>query len=51
MIGRIRVFMDGYEASRAIRTSAHPDAARVPVIALSADAYSGDIQKAHVAHL
>ena len=39
--------MDGYEASRAIRTSAHPDAARVPIIALSADAYSGDIQKAH----
>jgi PAS domain S-box-containing protein len=39
--------MDGYEASKAIRASGHPDAKRIPIIALSADAYVGDIQKAH----
>jgi PAS domain S-box-containing protein len=38
--------MDGYEASKAIRASSHPDSKKVPVIALSADAYNGDIQKA-----
>jgi signal transduction histidine kinase len=39
--------MDGFEATRAIRASAHPDAKTVPIIALSADAYLADIQKAH----
>ena len=38
--------MDGYEASRQIRKSDHPDAKRVPIIALSADAYQADIKKA-----
>jgi len=38
--------MDGYEAARAIRTSSHPDAGRVPIIALSADVYAGDVEKA-----
>jgi len=38
--------MDGYEATRAIRGSGHPDAKSIPIIALSADAYSDDIQKA-----
>ncbi len=41
--------MDGYEASEAIRSSGHPDSRRVPIIALSADAYNGDIQKARKA--
>ena len=39
--------MDGFEATRAIRASAHPDGKTVPIIALSADAYLADIQKAH----
>jgi signal transduction histidine kinase len=38
--------MDGYEAARTIRASDHPDAKRVPIIALSADAYVGDIGRA-----
>lgn len=38
--------MDGYEASKAIRTSGHPDSRKVPIIALSADAYSDDIKRA-----
>ena len=38
--------MDGYEASKAIRTSDHPDARRIPIIALTADAYYGDARKA-----
>lgn len=38
--------MDGYEASKAIRTSGHPDSGKVPIIALSADAYSDDIKRA-----
>lgn len=38
--------MDGYEAARNIRESSHPDAKKVPIIALSADAYATDIQKA-----
>ena len=38
--------MDGFEAARAIRTSGRPDAKTVPIIALSADAYAADIQKA-----
>jgi len=37
--------MDGYEASRIIRSSVHPDAKKVPIIALSADAYAGDVRK------
>ena len=38
--------MDGYAAARAIRASGHPDAGRVPIIALSADVYADDIKKA-----
>ncbi len=37
--------MDGYEAARTIRASGHPDARTVPIIALSADAYSEDVRK------
>ena len=37
--------MDGYEAAKCIRESNHPDAGRVPIIALTADAFADDIQK------
>ena len=39
--------MDGYEATRKIRASLHPDARKVPIIALSADTYPEDIKKTH----
>ncbi len=37
--------MNGYEATRAIRASNHPDAAGIPIIAMTADAFSEDIQR------
>lgn len=37
--------MTGYEAAQAIRKSSHPDAASIPIIAMSADAFSEDIQR------
>lgn len=36
--------MNGYEATRAIRESGHADAARIPVIAMTANAFAEDIQ-------
>lgn len=36
--------MTGYEATKAIRGLNHPDALSVPIIAMSADAFSEDIQ-------
>ena len=41
--------LNGYEASRAIRKLERPDAGTIPIIALSADAYDEDIQKAKAA--
>lgn len=38
--------MNGFEAAKAIRLLNRPDAKTVPIIALSADAYSEDAQKA-----
>ncbi len=38
--------MDGYTATRNIRVSAHPDAVRVPVIAMTANAFKDDVDKA-----
>jgi CheY-like chemotaxis protein len=38
--------MNGYEATRAIRASSHPDAKVVPIIAMSANAYAEDVQEA-----
>ncbi len=38
--------MNGYEAARAIRASSHPDAATVPIAAMTANAFSEDIQRA-----
>ncbi|MDD3254209.1 MAG: PAS domain-containing protein [Lachnospiraceae bacterium] len=37
--------MDGYEATAAIRASAHVQAKTIPIVALSANAFSEDVQK------
>ena len=37
--------MDGYQAARAIRALDRPDAAAVPIIAMTADAFSEDIHR------
>lgn len=37
--------MNGLEAASAIRASGHPDAARLPIIALSAGAFEEDVQR------
>ena len=39
--------MDGYEATRAIRLSEKSDAADIPIIALTANAFAEDAQAAH----
>jgi CheY-like chemotaxis protein len=41
--------MDGYQASRMIRTLDRPDAVSVPIIALTADVFPVDIQHCHQA--
>jgi signal transduction histidine kinase len=38
--------MNGYEATGAIRASAHPDAASVPILAMTANAYEEDVRRA-----
>lgn len=38
--------MNGYEATRAIRASEHPDARTIPIIAMSANAFVDDVRKA-----
>ena len=38
--------MNGYEATRAIRASAHPFAQTVPIIAVSANAFVDDVRNA-----
>ncbi len=38
--------MDGYTATRTIRQSEHPEAKRIPIIALTANAFSEDVHKA-----
>ena len=37
--------MTGYEATKAIRGLNHPNALSIPIIAMSADAFSDDIQR------
>lgn len=37
--------MNGYEAAKAIRGSSHPIARKIPIIALTANAFSEDVQK------
>lgn len=41
--------MNGYQATSAIRASAHPQAAQIPIIAMTADAFSADVEKAAAA--
>ncbi|MPM86553.1 Aerobic respiration control sensor protein ArcB [bioreactor metagenome] len=38
--------MDGYEATRAIRASAHPEAQTIPILAMTADAFTEDVAAA-----
>ena len=38
--------LNGYDATRAIRASSHPDARRVPIIAMTANAFAEDIAAA-----
>lgn len=38
--------MDGYEATRTIRASAHPDASSIPILAMTANAFSEDVAAA-----
>ena len=38
--------MDGYQATRAIRALSRPDAAAVPIIAMTANAYMEDVNRA-----
>jgi signal transduction histidine kinase/CheY-like chemotaxis protein len=38
--------MDGYDATRRIRTAAHPRAATIPIIAMTANVFREDIEKA-----
>ena len=37
--------VDGLEAAKLIRSSDHPDAASIPIIALTANAFDEDVQK------
>lgn len=39
--------MDGYQATQAIRASSYPQAQTIPIISLSADAFTEDIQRAY----
>lgn len=41
--------MDGYEATRAIRALDRPDAASIPIIAVSANAFEEDMKKSREA--
>ena len=38
--------MNGYEATRAIRALDHPDAKAIPIVAMTANAFAEDVQKA-----
>lgn len=38
--------MNGYESTQAIRTSNHTDAKKIPILAMTADAFSEDVDKA-----
>ena len=38
--------MDGYEATRAIRSCRHPQARTIPIIAMTANAFSEDVKDA-----
>ena len=38
--------LDGYEATRRIRASRHPEAQSIPVVAMTANAFVKDVQNA-----
>ena len=38
--------MNGYEAAQAIRAQRRPDAASIPIVAMTADAFTADVQRA-----
>ena len=38
--------MDGHQAARAIRRSSHPDAKRIPIAAMTANAFAEDVEAA-----
>lgn len=38
--------MNGYEAAKAIRAGGHPDGAAIPIYAMTANAFSGDVREA-----
>jgi len=38
--------MNGYEATRCIRSGTHPEAGSIPIVALTANAFAEDVQKA-----
>ncbi len=38
--------MNGYEATRAIRESSHPEATTIPIIAMTANAFTSDVEEA-----
>lgn len=38
--------MDGYEATKAIRASSHPDAKKIPIAAMTANAFAEDVENA-----
>jgi CheY-like chemotaxis protein len=41
--------MDGYETTKAIRNSSRPDAKTIPIIAMTANAFTEDVAKSHEA--
>ena len=41
--------MDGYEATRAIRSSEHPRACTIPIVAMTANAFAEDMKRARMA--
>ncbi len=41
--------MDGYQATTAIRASSHPDAQSVPVVAMTANVFTEDVEKSRAA--
>ncbi len=38
--------MNGYEATKAIRTSGRPDAETIPIVAMTANAFAEDVKAA-----
>jgi len=43
--------LNGYDAAQKIRASSHKEAATIPVIAMSADAYDDDVKKSREARM